>query len=154
MHQNAERVQQALADSGSPARVVELESSARTASEAAATLGVELGQIVKSLVFAADGFALLVLVAGDRRADLEKMRGIIGATRVERADPDFVRKTTGFPIGGVSPLGHAEVIRTLVDESLERFATLWAAAGTPHTVFPTTFEELLTLTKGEPGDLT
>lgn len=148
MHKNSERVQAALRAAGSTAAVVELTSSARTATEAAGSLGVALGQIVKSLVFSADGEPVLVLVAGDRRGDLAAIAAALGAERVERAPAEVVRDATSFPIGGVPPLGHLRPLTTLLDESLGRFGVLWAAAGTPHAVFPTTLEELVDLTGG------
>ncbi|MHB1988134.1 MAG: YbaK/EbsC family protein [Acidimicrobiales bacterium] len=153
MHRNAEVVQQALLAASSSARVIELDSSARTAGEAAQSLGVDLGQIVKSLVFAGDGIPLLILVAGDRRVDVAKAAKLVGARVVERAAPELVRRATGFPIGGVAPLGHPQPLRALVDESLARFDTVWAAAGTPHAVFPTTFSELVSLTAGRAGEV-
>lgn len=154
MHENAARVQRHLAAAGSRAEVVELSVSARTADEAAAALGVERGQIVKSLVFSCGGEPLLLLVAGDRRADPEKVGALLGAGPVERAHPELVREATGFPIGGVAPVAHLRRLRSFVDSSLRRFDRLWAAAGTPHAVFETEFDELVSLTGGLAADLT
>jgi len=153
LHRNARRVQDGLHAAGSVARVIELETSARTAEEAAASLGVEVGQIVKSLVFLADGDPVLFLVAGDRRVDPDKAALALGATRIERADAEVVRQASGFPIGGVAPVGHPRPLRTVVDGSLRRFDVIWAAAGTPNAVFPTSFPELMALTAGTIADL-
>ncbi len=128
--------------------VVEHAQSSRTAEEAAATAGCELGQIVKSLVFVDAAGPVLVLCAGDRRVDANGLG-------VRRAKPDQVREATGFAIGGVPPLGHPRPLRTLVDASLRRFATVWCAAGTPNAVFEVRTEELIgALPEGEVRDLT
>jgi prolyl-tRNA editing enzyme YbaK/EbsC (Cys-tRNA(Pro) deacylase) len=117
--------------------VRELDDSTRTAPEAAAAVGCELGAIVKSLVFrgADTGEAVLALVSGDNRADEARISARVGET-VLRADADFVRAATGYAIGGVPPVGHPAPLRTVVDEDLLRFAVVWAAAGTPRAVFP------------------
>jgi prolyl-tRNA editing enzyme YbaK/EbsC (Cys-tRNA(Pro) deacylase) len=139
----ARRVQEALREAGLECEVVVLSDSARTAAEAAAAVGVAQGAIVKSLVFRdRDGEPLLVLVSGDNRCD----EGLLG---VSRADAGFVRAQTGYAIGGVPPLGHPAPLHTIVDEQLGRFETVWAAAGTPHAVFPVSFEELVRVTGGE-----
>jgi prolyl-tRNA editing enzyme YbaK/EbsC (Cys-tRNA(Pro) deacylase) len=130
-----------------------LDSAARTAAEAAAQLGVDVAQIANSLLFDADGAPLLVMASGGHRVDTTKVAEIVGATEVRRADADFVRAHTGFAIGGVAPLGHPEQIHTLVDRDLAQYDVLWAAAGHPHAVFPTTYDELVTLTGGEPADV-
>lgn len=153
MHANAERVASALRTGCAHGEVRELDDSARTARDAAAALGVPVGAIVKSLVFAADGTPVLVLTSGDHQVDTEAIARLLGAVRVRRADPDLVRSATGFPIGGVAPLAHPAPIATLVDRHLATFAVIWAAAGTPHTVFPTTYDELLRLTCGTPADV-
>jgi prolyl-tRNA editing enzyme YbaK/EbsC (Cys-tRNA(Pro) deacylase) len=153
LHRNAWRVQEALEAAGSTAQVLEVQSSARTAEEAAQSLGVEVGQIVKSLVFVADGEPVLLLVAGDHRVDPDRASRALDANSIKRADVDVVREATGFPIGGVAPVGHPRPMRTIVDESLERFEVIWAAAGTPNAVFPTSFAELTTLTRGAIAEL-
>ncbi len=143
------RVQHALADAGSSARVAEFDASARTAADAASRLGVALGAIVKSLVFMIDGNPVMALIAGDRRCDaaaLARAQGSIAPA--ERADADAVRAATGFAIGGVAPLGHAAPLPVSIDASLARFTTVYAAAGHPHCVFPTSVEELARLTGG------
>jgi prolyl-tRNA editing enzyme YbaK/EbsC (Cys-tRNA(Pro) deacylase) len=130
-------VQDALRALGLPDAVRELDDSTRTAPEAAAAVGCELGAIVKSLVFrsAAGGEPVLVLVSGDNRAVEARVEAELGEA-VGRADADFVRAATGYAIGGVPPVGHPGPIRTLVDEDLLRFDEVWAAAGTPRAVFP------------------
>jgi prolyl-tRNA editing enzyme YbaK/EbsC (Cys-tRNA(Pro) deacylase) len=134
---SARRVQAALHVLGVDAEVVELADSTRTAAEAAAAVGCELGAIVKSLVFrgAGSGEPVLVLVSGDNRADEARLAAALGEP-VERADAGWVREMTGYAIGGVPPVGHPALLRTLVDEDLMRFDVVWAAAGTPRTVFP------------------
>lgn len=151
MHRNAQRVQEALRAAGSEAAVVELPASARTSAEAAAAIGVRVGQIAKSLVFVVDGQPVVAVLSGADRLDPEKLRCAVGGTRVERADADAVRKATGFPIGGVSPLAHSA--RVVVDRGLAAHDAVWAAAGTPHAVFPTSFAELVSLAGGEVVDV-
>lgn len=143
------RVRQALAAAGSSAQVIELAETARTAADAAASLGVEQGAIVKSLVFAARGKALMALVAGDRRCDTKALGRALGiADKIVRADADVVRAATGYSIGGVAPLGHPAPLALAIDASLMRFETVYAAAGHPHCVFATSVEELAALTGG------
>ncbi|MFF1293155.1 MULTISPECIES: YbaK/EbsC family protein [unclassified Streptomyces] len=108
----------------------------RTAAEAAAAIGCELSQICKSLIFAADGVPVLVLMDGASRVDVERVRQELGAAKVTRAKADVVRETTGYAIGGVPPFGHRTRTRVLADRSLLDHAVVWAAAGTPYTVFP------------------
>ena len=124
-----------------------LPDSARTAPEAAAAVGVEVGAIVKSLVFRCGDEAVLALVSGANRADEARLEAELGAP-VGRADAELVRRATGFAIGGVPPLGHPTPLRTLVDEDLLRFDVVWAAAGTPHAVFPIEPAELARLAGG------
>lgn len=153
LHPNARRVQEALTASAVQGRVVQLADSARTAAEAAAALGCPVDAIVKSMVFVADGNPVLILTSGAHQVDPTKVAALLGVSSLERADPDTVRRATGFPIGGVAPLGHPAPIGTLVDITLQRFDRIWAAAGTPHTVFPTTYDELLRVTAGEPAEV-
>jgi prolyl-tRNA editing enzyme YbaK/EbsC (Cys-tRNA(Pro) deacylase) len=159
LHRNAVRVQDALIAAGSTAQVRQLNDSARTAAAAAAALGVDIGAIVNSLVFraeatASDGQAipLLVLTSGSHRVDVEYLGAALGL-RLGRADADFVRAATGQPIGGVAPVGHPSPVRTVVDRALAEHPQVWAAAGHPHAVFPTTFDELVRLTGGTPVDV-
>jgi prolyl-tRNA editing enzyme YbaK/EbsC (Cys-tRNA(Pro) deacylase) len=153
LHRNAARVQAALAAAGSSAAVRELPDSARSSAEAAAALGVDVGQIAKSLVFVADGTPLLIVLRGADRLDPVRLGEHLGAARVRRADADTVRDATGFSIGGVSPVGHADGLRVVVDRALANYPVVWAAAGTPHAVFPTSFGELLAISGGEPADV-
>jgi prolyl-tRNA editing enzyme YbaK/EbsC (Cys-tRNA(Pro) deacylase) len=156
MHANAERVAAALRTAGAGAaagEIRELTDSARTAQEAADAVGVPVGAIVKSLVFAADGAPILVLTSGDHQVDTTKIAAILGAASVKRADADLVREATGFPIGGVAPVGHPQPLTTVIDEHLRGFAVIWAAAGTPHAVFPTTYDELVAVSGGTPADV-
>ena len=136
MHPTAARLQSRLADDGLQIDVVTLSDSARTAAQAAAALGCEVGQIVKSLVFVRDGEPLMVLCAGDRRVAADRLG-------VAPANADQARAATGFAIGGIPPLGHSTPLPTLIDESMRRFATVWAAAGTPHDVFEVGTEQLI-----------
>jgi prolyl-tRNA editing enzyme YbaK/EbsC (Cys-tRNA(Pro) deacylase) len=139
MHPTAQRFQASLRSLGLEVEIRELADSTRTAAEAAAAVGVEIGQIVKSLVFIDSGTPLLCLCAGDRRVDTDKL-----GSDVRQARGDEVREATGFAIGGVPPLGHDRLLRTVVDASLRRFETVWCAAGTPHAVFPISTEALIT----------
>ncbi|MFJ8465619.1 YbaK/EbsC family protein [Streptomyces swartbergensis] len=116
----------------------------RTASEAAAEIGCELSQICKSLIFAADGVPVLVLMDGASRVDVELVRKELGADEVTRAKADVVRETTGYAIGGVPPFGHRTKTRVLADRSLLGHDVVWAAAGTPYTVFPMAPRDLVT----------
>jgi len=151
LHPNVLRIQDALLAAGAKGSVRMLDESARTAAEAAAALGVEIGQITNSLVFVADGEPLLVLTSGRHRVDTAKVAELVGVAKVSRADADFVREHAGVAIGGVSPVGHPRPLRTLVDIALNDYDVVWAAAGHTHAVFPTTFDELLTLTGGTPA---
>lgn len=152
-HPSVRRVTARLAELGATGEVRALDSSARTAAQAAEQLGVQVAQIANSLVFDADGAPLLVMASGGHRVDTAKVAALVGATAVRRATPEFVRTHTGFAIGGVAPVAHPEPLRTLVDQDLEQYDEVWAAGGHPHTVFPTTYAELLRLTGGEPADV-
>jgi prolyl-tRNA editing enzyme YbaK/EbsC (Cys-tRNA(Pro) deacylase) len=139
LHPTALKTQERLRAAGLDVDVRELEDSTRTAHEAAAAVGVEVGQIVKSLVFVrGDGDPLLVLCAGDRRVNTTSL-----GDGVRSARADEVRAATGFSIGGVPPIGHDRPLRTVVDESLRRFDVLWCAGGTPHAVFPVETDALI-----------
>lgn len=124
-------------------RVRRFPEATRTAAEAAAAVGCGLSQICKSLVFAADGVPVLVLVDGASRVDVERVRAELGASEVTRPKADVVRETTGYAIGGVPPFGHVTRTRVLADRSLLAHDVVWAAAGTPHSIFPITPEELV-----------
>ncbi|MEZ0447486.1 YbaK/EbsC family protein [Cellulomonas sp. ICMP 17802] len=138
----------ALTDAGVRGEVVELPDSARTAAEAAAAVGVDVGAIANSLVFWADDRPLLVLTSGRHRVDTAALARQLGKAHVGRATPDQVRAATGQAIGGVAPLGHPEQLETVIDVALAEHPQVWAAGGTPHTVFPTTFDELVRITGG------
>ena len=151
-----DRVKNALAAATlDPEIVRELPADTSTAEAAAAAVGAAQGSIVKSLVFLADGEAVLVLVAGDQRADVKRLRAILGLSkkRLRIAQPAQVLQLTGFEVGGVPPVGHARPTRTLIDRTLSRFETVWAAAGTANAVFPILFEQLVSITSGEVADL-
>ena len=148
-HPAVRRVQAALAEAGSGAQVIALASTARSAEDAAASIGTPLGSIVKSLVFTVAGAPVMALVAGDRRCDPKALGRALGREgKVRRADADAVRAATGFSIGGVAPLAHEAPLPVAIDASLGRFETVYAAAGHPHCVFATTIDELQRLTDG------
>jgi prolyl-tRNA editing enzyme YbaK/EbsC (Cys-tRNA(Pro) deacylase) len=153
VHANTERVIAALRAGGATGEVRELDDSARTALEAAAALGVPVGAIVKSLVFTADGSPLLVLASGDHQVDTTAVATLLGVAKVRRADADVVRAATGFAIGGVAPIAHPEPLTTVIDTHLGSFDVVWAAAGTPHAVFATTYDELVRLSGGTPAHI-
>jgi prolyl-tRNA editing enzyme YbaK/EbsC (Cys-tRNA(Pro) deacylase) len=159
-HPGVTRVRAALALAGARGEVVVLDEHARTAALAAAQLGVTVAQIANSLVFAApDETApagrrpLLVLTSGAHRVDTDRVARLLGLARLERADAGFVRERTGFAIGGVPPVGHTRPVQTLVDAALAGHEEIWAAAGHPRTVFPTTFDELVRITAGRPAEV-
>lgn len=154
MSDGVRRVAAKLAEFGHPHDVVMLPVTGRTAADAAAALGVELGQIAKSIVFRrlSDDVALLVVTSGDQRVDEKKVAALVGD--IGRADADFVKASTGFSIGGVSPVAHTAPPVVLVDRELFRFAEIWAAAGHPHAVFPLSPGELVALTGAPVEDVT
>jgi prolyl-tRNA editing enzyme YbaK/EbsC (Cys-tRNA(Pro) deacylase) len=153
MHPSAANVAAVLAQNEVPGQVTELPAAAPTAAAAAAQLGCEVGAIANSLVFNADGEPLLILTSGAHRVDTAAVAAQLGVSSVRRADPEFVRSSTGQAIGGVAPVGHPQQIRTLVDRWLQRHDVVWAAAGHPHTVFPTSFAELVRITGGTPAEV-
>ncbi|MEV7599234.1 YbaK/EbsC family protein [Kitasatospora sp. NPDC089797] len=144
-------VAEALAAAGVTGEIVVLPDSARTAAEAAAALGCEVGAIANSLVFECDGAPLLVMTSGAHRVDTAHLAARLGTGPITRASAARVREATGQAIGGVAPTGHPAPLRTVVDTALERYEVLWAAAGHPHTVVPMTYGELLRVTGGVPG---
>lgn len=144
---------QALRELGVAGTVRMLPESARTAALAAKQLGCEVGAIANSLVFAADGAPLLVMTSGAHRVDTALVAGLVGASSVSRADAQSVRAWTGQAIGGVGPVGHPAPLRTLVDVWLATYDVVWAAAGHPHAVFPTSFEELVRITGGTAAEV-
>jgi prolyl-tRNA editing enzyme YbaK/EbsC (Cys-tRNA(Pro) deacylase) len=159
LHPNARAVQDALDSTsardadGNPSLVRILPDAVHTAVAAAAALGVQVGQIANSLVFDADGDALLVLTSGAHRVDTAKVATLLGVGTVRRASADFVRRHTGQVIGGVAPLGHPTQVRTLVDSALQEYEEVWAAGGIPQAVFPVTYVELVRITSGAPAEV-
>lgn len=149
LHRNVAHVQSVLAGLGLRGEVRMLDDAARTAAQAAEALGVPVGAICSSLVFLLDGEPLLVLTSGAHRVDTGMLGEALGGT-ITRADAATVRTATGQPIGGVAPVGHPAPVRTIVDVALREMDVVWAAAGHPHSVFPTTFAELVRATGGEP----
>ncbi|GAA5520004.1 hypothetical protein Lsed01_02465 [Demequina sediminis] len=131
---------------GLHSQVRTLTDSTRTAAEAAAALGCEVGAIASSLVFLADGEPILVLTSGSHRVDTDLLARQIGAAAITRADAARVREATGQPIGGVAPLGHPSPVTTYIDVELKKHGELWAAAGTPHSVFEISYDDLRSLT--------
>jgi prolyl-tRNA editing enzyme YbaK/EbsC (Cys-tRNA(Pro) deacylase) len=151
---SARRVQAALDGMGLSLQVVELPASTRTAAEAAAAVGAQVGQIAKSLVLRGEtsGRPYLIITSGGNRLDL-KRASVLAGEPVAMAKADFVRDQTGFAIGGVPPLGHTQPIRTWVDRDLLAFDDIWAAAGTPRAVFRLSAELLLRVSSGEAADV-
>ncbi|MBS0467181.1 MAG: YbaK/EbsC family protein [Proteobacteria bacterium] len=148
-----QRVAAALQRAGHPHGPVMLDDAARTAQQAADALGVQLGQIAKSIIFRrrSDDAAVLVITSGDRRVDEKKVDALVGKTG--RADAEFVKAATGFSIGGVSPVAHARPPVTLIDRELLRFDVVWAAAGHPHGVFQLRPQDLQALTGAALADV-
>ncbi len=155
--EGVQRVSAALRAAAHPHQPTMLSDAARTAQQAADALGVELGQIAKSIIFkrGPDERAVLVIAAGDRRVDEAKVKRLVCAQGqvLGRADASFVKASTGFSIGGVSPIAHAQPPVTLIDASLGRFADIWAAAGHPHAVFKLTVQDLERLTGANCADV-
>jgi prolyl-tRNA editing enzyme YbaK/EbsC (Cys-tRNA(Pro) deacylase) len=151
--EGVQRVAQALQAAQHIHAPLMLDGAARTAQEAADALGVQLGQIAKSVIFKRkeDGLAVLVVTSGDRRVDEKKVSALVG--KIGRADAEFVKTQTGFSIGGVSPVAHRQASITLLDQDLWRFDEVWAAAGHPHAVFCLRPQDLLTLTSAPRADV-
>ena len=148
-----QRVQRILTEFNSNIEVIELNSSARTALEAASSLGCEVGAIIKSLLLKTEQNFTLCLVAGDKKASLNKIKKILKKKDVSMASANDVKNITGFTIGGVSPIGHLNKIDILIDHSLERFNQLFAAAGHPNCIFKISFKDLSKITKGSIQEL-
>ena len=151
--EGVQRVAQALQQAAHPHTPIMLDGAARTAQEAADGLGVQLGQIAKSVIFKRkeDGVAVLVVTSGDQRVDEKKVSALVG--KIGRADADFVKAQTGFTIGGVSPVAHLNPPVTLLDQALWRFDEIWAAAGHPHGVFRLQPDDLKRLTGASVADV-
>ena len=146
------RVKQALTDFGLSTEITVLMETARSAAEAASALGIEVGQIASSIIFKiTDEKPLLIITSGRHRVNTELVASQLGIEKLERVDADFVKEKSGFSIGGVSPLGwisKPEII--LIDEALNDYDVVWAAAGHPHAVYPTTYNELISCTGAKP----
>jgi prolyl-tRNA editing enzyme YbaK/EbsC (Cys-tRNA(Pro) deacylase) len=153
MHPNVARVVSAAREAGLEIEVERFPEGTRTAADAARAVGCEVAQIVKSLVFVADGQPLVALVSGVNRVDLPRVAGAIGAAEVRKADGDEARAATGFAIGGVPPFGHATPVTVLLDRDLLDHQRLWAAAGLPDAVFAVEPGELLRVSGATPVDL-
>jgi prolyl-tRNA editing enzyme YbaK/EbsC (Cys-tRNA(Pro) deacylase) len=153
MHPSAQKVSSVLRAYDATGAIRELPEPAPTAAIAAAQLGCQVGAIANSLLFNADGDPLLIMTSGAHRVDTGKVAAQLGISALRRADPEFVLASTGQRIGGVAPVGHPQPIRTLVDTWLENFDVVWAAGGHVHTVFPTSFTELVRITGGTPADV-
>ncbi|MES2632149.1 MAG: YbaK/EbsC family protein [Pseudomonadota bacterium] len=154
--EGVQRVARALSDKGHPHAPVMLDDAARTAQQAADALGIELGQIAKSIIFRrkSDDVAVLVITSGDRRVDEKKVEALVGnGGKLGRADADFVKSKTGYSIGGVSPVAHPQPPVTLIDRELFRFEEIWAAAGHPHGVFKLRPQDLESLTGAPVADV-
>lgn len=143
-HPTALRVQALLHEAGLDAQVVEFEQPTRTSAEAASAIGCTVAEIAKSVVFKGkeSGLAVVVVASGTNRVCEKKVAALVGE-KLGRADADFVREATGYVIGGVSPIGHAQPVKLVLDEDLQRYERLWAAAGTPFSVFPLTPADLV-----------
>jgi prolyl-tRNA editing enzyme YbaK/EbsC (Cys-tRNA(Pro) deacylase) len=154
LSRSAQRVQDFLSEQGDEFDVKELDSSTRTAVDAACSIGCAVGQIAKSLVFrdGATGDPVLVVASGANRVDAAKVRAA-ASLDLHRADGNFVKERTGYAIGGIPPVAHASPLRTVLDQDLQQFAEIWAAAGTPHAVFRLTPDRLGSLTGGQWIDL-
>ncbi len=145
------RVVTALLEHGCAGQIKVLSDSARTAAEAASALGIEVGQIASSLIFKLpDGSPLLVITSGRHRVDTDLVASNLGIEKLGRVDADYVKEQSGFSIGGVAPVGWVSSATILIDEALNDYDVVWAAAGHPHAVYPTSFAELLTITSAKP----
>jgi prolyl-tRNA editing enzyme YbaK/EbsC (Cys-tRNA(Pro) deacylase) len=150
IHPNVQRVADDLAAAGASGEIRILDEATPTAAAAAEYLGCEVGAIANSLIFDGDGSPVLILTSGAHRVDTAKIAAELGISKLRRATPEFVRTHTGQAIGGVAPVGHPERVRTLVDTTLDQYDEVWTAGGVPHSVFPTTYAELLRITAGTP----
>ena len=146
--ETVKRVQEFIKKFDPKLEVLVLNTTARTAEDAANSLKCEVGAIVKSLLFRAENSFLICLVAGDKRCSLNKLKKILQKKDVSMANADEVKKNTGFSIGGVAPVAHTSILNIFVDKSLNRFQYIFAAAGHPNCVFKITYNELLKITKG------
>jgi len=148
------RVQEFITQFDSKLKISILDTTARTAKDAAESLGCEVGAIVKSLVFRADDTFLICLVSGDKRCSLNKLKKVISKKDVCMANADEVKVNTGFSIGGVAPIAHLKKLNILIDHSLGRFQSVFAAAGHPNSIFEIKYDQLVQMTKGEVKEIT
>jgi prolyl-tRNA editing enzyme YbaK/EbsC (Cys-tRNA(Pro) deacylase) len=148
-----ERFREEARKLGLSPKILEFPEGTRTAAEAAKAVGCHIGQIVKSLVFVADGQVVLALTSGQNRVDPSALARLAGTEGVRKATPDEAREATGFAIGGTPPFGHPRTLRVFVDRDLLAYELIWAAAGTPQAVFALTPEELLRASGGTPADI-
>ena len=148
------RAEKSIKEYNSEMSVIVLDSSAKTAIEAASSLGCEVGAIVKSLLFKTENTFTLFLVSGDKKASLNKIKKTLNIKDASMASPDYVKNVTCYTIGGVSPVGHLNKIEIFIDHSLARFENLYAAAGHPNCVFKTNFNDLQKITNGFIKDIT
>ena len=151
--ESVKRVSKVLSDFDSNLKVEVLNSSARTAVDAAKSLNCEVGAIVKSLLLRTDDSFILCLVSGDKRCSLNKIKKTVNKKDVSMANADQVKSQTGFSIGGVSPVAHLEKIKILIDSSLSRYENVYAAAGHPNSIFKITYKQLIKLTEGKEEDI-
>ena len=153
-HPTALRTAQLLRDAGIEAQVVEFDQPTRTSADAAAAIGCSVAEIAKSIVFRGktSGQAIIVVASGDNRVSEAKVAEKVGEPLI-RADADFVRAATGYVIGGVAPMGHSQPVKLLLDQDLQRFETVWAAGGTPFSVFPLRPDQLRSLTGADWSDI-
>ena len=151
--ESVKRVVKVLSDFDSNLKVEVLNSSARTAIDAAASLNCEVGAIVKSLLLRTDDSFILCLVSGDKRCSLNKIKKMINKKDISIANADQVKSQTGFSIGGVSPVAHLEKIKILIDSSLSRYENVYAAAGHPNSIFKINYQQLIKLTEGKEEDI-
>ena len=148
------RVQDLISKFDSKLKVIVLNTTARTAKDAATSLKCEVGAIVKSLLFKADDTFLICLVPGDKRCSLNKLKKILNKKDVRMANADEVKANTGFSIGGVAPIAHLKKLNILIDQSLSRFQNVFAAAGHPNSIFKIEYNKLVQMTKGEIKEIT
>lgn len=153
MHANTVRVIEAARERGLELEVRHFPEGTKTAADAAAAIGVEVGQIVKSLVFGVDGEIVMALVSGSNQLDERKLAAAAGGAKCARVDADVVREQTGYPIGGVPPFGHRNQLRLFVDPDLLTWPEVWAAAGTWNDVFGVEPTRLVEITNGVVTDL-
>ena len=148
------RVQELISKFDSKLKVIVLNTTARTAKDAATSLKCEVGAIVKSLLFKADDTFLICLVPGDKRCSLNKLKKILNKKNVRMANADEVKANTGFSIGGVAPIAHLKKLNIFIDQSLGKFESLFAAAGHPNSIFKIKYDQLVQMTKGEVKEIT